>query len=148
MKQAYTSIFASLIFVLGLIGCSSQKLPVVAATTINLTTDTAQAAPSVFPTALIIDDVAGTYDLRALDIPGYGDVRARLVISKSGEIYSSNLKNDFNLIEILSTEVNGNDVFITAKTGSRTIDFDLIIVNGKVDGWLSNTYQVVGARVN
>lgn len=142
MKQAYTTIFASLIFVLGLIGCSSQKLPVIAATTTNLTADTAHAAP------LELDDVAGTYDLRALDIPGYGDVRARLVISKSGEIYSSNLKNDFNLIEILSTEVNGNDVFITAKTGSRTIDFDLIIVNGKVDGWLSNTYQVVGARVN
>jgi len=144
MKHAHYSIFASLIFVLGLIGCSSQKMPIAAVTTTNLTKDTSQIAPSV----LVTDDVMGTYDLRALDIPGYGDVRARLVISKSEGTYSSNLKNDFNLVEILSTEVNGNAVFIAAKTGSRTIDFDLIIVNGKVEGWLSNTYQVVGARVD
>lgn len=144
MKQAYTSIFVSLIFILGLIGCSSRKLPVVTAPPAILTADTSQSGP----VALADDDVTGTYDLRALGIPGYGDVRARLVISKLGDTYSSNIKNDFNLVEILSTEVNGNAVFIAAKTGSRTIDFDLIIVNGKVEGWLSNTYQVVGARVN
>ena len=143
MKQAHTSIFAYLFFILGLIGCSSQKLPTVAATPTNLTADTSQIAPSV----LIKDDVTGTYDLRALGIPGYGDVRARLVISKSDGTYSSNIKNDFNLVEIISTEVNGNAVFIAAKAGSRTIDFDLVIVNGTVEGWLSNTYQVVGLLV-
>ena len=143
MNQAQTSIFAYLFFILGLIGCSSQKLPTVAATPTNLTADTSQIAPSVF----IKDDVTGTYDLRALGIPGYGDVRARLVISKSDGTYSSNIKNDFNLVEIISTEVNGNAVFIAAKAGSRTIDFDLVIVNGRVEGWLSNTYQVVGLLV-
>ncbi len=143
MKQAHTSIFVSFFFILGLIGCSSQKLPTVAATATNLTADTSQIAPSV----LIKDDVSGTYDLRALGIPGYGDVRARLVISKSDGTYSSNIKNDFNLVEIISTEVNGNAVFIAAKAGSRTIDFDLVIVNGRVEGWLSNTYQVVGLLV-
>ena len=143
MNQAHTSIFAYLFFILGLIGCSSQKLPTVAATPTNLTADTSQIAASV----LIKDDVTGTYDLRALGIPGYGDVRARLVISKSDGTYSSNIKNDFNLVEILSTEVNGNAVFIAAKAGSRTIDFDLVIVNGRVEGWLSNTYQVVGLLV-
>ena len=143
MKQAHTSIFAYLFFILGLIGCSSQKLPIVAAPPTNLTADTSQIATSV----LIKDDVTGTYDLRALGIPGYGDVRARLVISKSDGTYSSNIKNDFNLVEIISTEVNGNAVFIAAKAGSRTIDFDLVIVNGTVEGWLSNTYQVVGLLV-
>jgi len=89
----------------------------------------------------------GTYKVVAYDVPTYGDVHATFRLQKADGIYTADIRNDLNLVEVHKTEVTGNRIFIEAQAANREIYFDLTVTSDSVNGWLSDMYRVAGFKL-
>ncbi len=92
------------------------------------------------------DPILGTYKVIAYDVPTYGDVHATFRLLKTDGIYSADIRNDLNLVDVHKTEVTGNRIFIEAKAANQDIYFDLTVKGDSVTGWLSDMYRVAGTK--
>lgn len=93
------------------------------------------------------DPMIGTYKVVAYDVPTYGDVHATFRLQKADGIYTADIRNDLNLVEVHKTEVTGNRIFIEAQAANREIYFDLTVTSDSVNGWLSDMYRVAGIKL-
>ena len=92
------------------------------------------------------DPMLGTYKVIAYDVPTYGDVHATFRLQKANGIYTADIRNDLNLVEVHKTEVTGSRIFIEAQAANREIYFDLTVKGDSVTGWLSDMYRVAGSK--
>jgi hypothetical protein len=92
------------------------------------------------------DPMLGTYKVIAYDVPTYGDVRATFRLQKANGIYTADIRNDLNMVDVHKTEVTGSRIYIEAKAANQEIYFDLTVKGDSVTGWLSDMYRVAGSK--
>jgi hypothetical protein len=92
------------------------------------------------------DPMLGTYKVIAYDVPTYGDVHATFRLQKANGIYTADIRNDLNMVDVHKTEVTGSRIYIEAKAANQEIYFDLIVKGDSVTGWLSDIYRVAGSK--